>query len=304
MKNPSTPKKPITVGYNIHKDTSMQNTENIIAAVEKPLKHFCTTMQRSIGDWQPLQRAADKILAGEKVPHGEVQPQMQFLVDWMQLIMAVTRDGIWDWNSPEVQQVYRQYAESLMYRIFADTLAEIVSAIVQTGRVGTVLEIGSGPGKATEALCSTMLASGVSVPIIISDAAAGIRDTGSSLRARFPGLSIADFVWDIRHTPPEMLVKNLKKPVLAFERFCIPYGGYDSIDNIAPVVDMLLMLEDFNLTETREAYDIIFEKIGLAFFSYAETKSRCARYFPRVHAFKTTQATNLPDTCFFVLAMK
>lgn len=282
----------------------MQNAENIFAAIEKPLNGFCAAMQRSIGDWRPLQRAADKILAGEKVHPGEVQPQMQFLVDWMQLIMEVTRDGVWDWSSPEAQQTYRHYAESLMYKIFADTLAEVVRAIVQTGRVATVLEIGAGPGKATEALCGAMLAAGVTVPIVISDGAPGIRDTGRSLRARFPGLPISDFIWDIRDEPPGELVQSLKGPVLAFERFCIPYGGYDAIDRIAPVTDMLLMLEDFNLTETKEAYDIIFEKIGLAFFSYAETRARCARHFPHIHAFETPTATNLPDTCFFVLAIK
>lgn len=282
----------------------MRNAESIFAAIKKPLKHFCETMQRTIGDWRPLQRAADKILAGERVPPDQVQPQMQFLVEWMQLIMEVTRDGVWDWNSPEAQRTYRQYAESLMYKIFADTLAELVTAIIQTGRVGTVLEIGSGPGKATEALCSAMLAAGLSVPVIISDAASEIRDTGCSLRARFPGLPITDFIWDIRHEPPGELVQSLKGPVLAFERFCIPYGGYDAIDRIAPVTDMLLMLEDFNLTETREAYDIIFEKIGLSFFSYAETRTRCMRYFSQVRAFETNQATNLQDTCFFVLAVK
>jgi hypothetical protein len=288
----------------MRKEKDMHDTDSIIDAVKKPLKHFCTAMQHSIGDWRPLQRAADKILAGETVPDDEVQPQMQFLVDWMHRIMEVTRNGHWDWNSPEVQQIYRQYAESLMYRIFADSLAEIVTAIVQTGRVGTVLEIGSGPGMATEALCRDMDAAGLSVPICIADAAPAIRDTGTSLRARFPGLSISDFMWDIRSEAPEALLQSLKPPVLAFERFCIPYGGYDAIDRIAPACDMLLMLEDFNLTDTKEAYDIIFEKIGLAFFSYAETRKRCARHFSHVHAFETPEATNLPDTCFFVLAIK
>jgi hypothetical protein len=282
----------------------MLDTDAIIQSVEKPLQHFCSTMQRFIGDWRPLQQAARKILAGDNVAAGEVQPPMQFLVDWMQRIMEVTRHGRWDWNSPDVQRIYQEYAESLMYKIFAQALADIVTAIVRTGQVGTVVEIGAGPGMATEALCNAMVSNHLSVPLIITDGAPGINDTGTNLRARYPGLSIADHVWDIRHDPPEALVQRLAGPVLVYERFCIPYGGYASIHRIAPIADMLLMLEDFNLTDTREAYDIIFEKIGLAFFSYRETKACCARHFSRVHAFDTTAATNLPDTCFFVLAAK
>jgi hypothetical protein len=282
----------------------MLDRDAIIQSVEQPLQQFCTAMRRSIGDWRPLQQAARKILDGEDVAAGEVQPQMQFLVDWMQLIMEVTRHSRWDWNSPNVQHVYKEYAESLMYRIFAEALAEIVTAIVRTGQVGTVVEIGAGPGKATEALCNAMTENNLSVPIIISDGAPGITDTGAALRARYPGLSIADYVWDIRHDPPEALVQNLAGPVLVFERFCIPYGGYESIARIAPIADMLLMLEDFNLTDIKEAYDIIFEKIGLAFFSGRETRGWCAQHFSRVHFFDTSAATNLPDTSFFVLAIK
>ena len=71
----------------------------------------------------------------------------------MRLIMEVTRDGQWDWTSPAVQAVYKNYADSMIYKTFARATVGIVTAILKTGQVGTVLEIGTGPGQVTEALC-------------------------------------------------------------------------------------------------------------------------------------------------------
>jgi|GEM_PF-1702630 len=33
--------------------------------------------------------------------------------------MEVTRDGQWDWTSPAVQAVYKNYADSMIYKTFA-----------------------------------------------------------------------------------------------------------------------------------------------------------------------------------------
>lgn len=282
----------------------MIDHEKIVASAEKPLADFCKKMRTVIGDWGPYRRASEKILAGESVADGEVQPEMRFLLDWTKLIMEVTRQGEWDWNSPEVQAVYKGYAESNMYKILADAVVDIVMAILKTGQIGTVVEVGTGPGKITEVLCRQMVENDISTPVIISDGAPGIKDTGESLRRRYPRLSVSDFVWDIRQDPPEALVKELKPPVLMYERFCIPYGGYETINRIAPVADILLLMEDFNLTDEKEAYDIIFEKIGLDFFTCHDTRNYLEKHFSFIHPFDTSEATNIPDTCFFILAAK
>ncbi|MCX5902143.1 MAG: hypothetical protein NTV89_01450, partial [Proteobacteria bacterium] len=202
------------------------------------------------------------------------------------------------------QEVYKGYAESMMYKIFAEAMVGMVAAMAKTGRIGTVVEIGTGPGKVTEVLCSEMIKNNISVPIIISDRTLGIKSVGKNLRNEYHGLSISDFVWDITQDPPEELVKKLRKPVLMYERFCIPYGGYESIDRIAPVADILLLSEDFNLTDKKEAYDIIFEKIGLQFFTYQETRKYLEKHFSFIHPFEDTGAINLDDTYFFILSMK
>jgi len=282
----------------------MLNPDQIIASAEQPMRNFCKSFQEIIGDWKPFLRATEKILKGEDVGNDAVQPEMQFLVDWSKLIMDVTRQGQWDWSRPDVQALFKTYAESRMYKIFADAMIDMVVAIAKAGQIGTVVEIGTGPGKVTEVLCREMVKNGISVPVIISDSAPGIKSVGRRLQNEYPGLLIADFVWDITQDPPRELITRLQRPVIMYERFCIPYGGYETIDRIASVADILLLLEDFNLTEKKEAYDIIFEKIGLQFFTYQKTREYLEKHFQFVHPFKDTGAINLTDTCFFLLAMK
>ena len=248
---------------------------------------------------------SEKILAGAEVRNDEVQPELEFLVEWMRLIMEVTRDGQWDWTSPAVQAVYKNYADSMIYKTFARATVGIVTAILKTGQVGTVLEIGTGPGQVTEALCREMIKENISTPIIISDRAPGIAGVGENMRKNFPALSISDFVWNIREDPPEALVKKLAGPVLLFGRFCIPYGGYEAIDRVAPVADIYLMVEDLNLTGRKEAYDVIYEKIGLQFFTFQEAKKYLEKHFSFIHTCdqETIDAINLPVTDF-TLAIK
>jgi hypothetical protein len=281
----------------------MIDKERIIAAVKEPMAQYCETMRTTIGDWQPLLKVSEKILAGAEVRNDEVQPELEFLVEWMRLIMEVTREGRWDWTSPAVQAVYKNYADSMIYKTFAAAAVGMVTAIIQTGQIGTVLEIGTGPGQVSEALCRKMMEENLSVPLIISDRAPTITSVGENLRKNFPALSISDFVWDIRKAPPEVLVEKLDGPVLLFERFCIPYGGYEAIDRVAPVADILLMVEDLNLTGKKEAYDVIYEKIGLQFFTFQETRKYLEKHFSFIHTCdrETIDAINLPVTDFTLL---
>jgi len=283
----------------------MIDKELIVSAVNGPMRQYCRTMKQTIGDWQPLLIASEKILAGMEVKNDAVQPELQFLVEWMRLIMEVTRDGHWDWTSPAVQAVYKNYADSMIYKTFAAATVGIVTAIIKTGQVGSVLEIGTGPGQVTEALCKEMIADNLSVPVIISDRAPGIATVGDNLRKNFPALSISDFIWNIREDPPEALVKKLVGPVLLFERFCIPYGGYEAIDRVAPVADILLMVEDLNLSGKKEAYDVIYEKIGLQFFTFQGARKYLEKHFSFIHTCdrETIDAINLPVTDF-TLAIK
>jgi hypothetical protein len=108
----------------------------------------------------------------------------------------------------------------------------------------------------------------------------------------------------VRKKPPAALLKKLVKPVLLFERWCIPYGGYNTIHNIAPVADILLMVEDLSLSGIPIASDIIFEKIGLQFYAFSEAKKLLGQYFEFIHRCdkKTVAAIKAPNTNFILSA--
>jgi hypothetical protein len=283
----------------------MHNKDILLESIKQPMERYYKTMKDMIGNWQPLVEVSEKILAGEDVPNDRVAPQLHFLVDWMKLIMLVTRDSEWDWTKPEIQAVYKKIADSPIYKTFAEATIGIVTAILKTGQIGTLVEIGTGPGQVTDKLCAEMTHYNINVPVIISDRSPGIAGTAERLRKLYPHLMITDFIWDIRKEPPRELLSKITKPVLLYERFCIPYGGYDAINSIAPVADILVMVEDLSLSGKKEAYDIIYEKIGLQFFTYAEAKKYLDKHFSFIHTCdnQTIEALNLPVTDF-TLAMK
>jgi hypothetical protein len=283
----------------------MINRETILACIKDPMEHYHQTMKSTIGDWKPLIGVSEKLLAGTEVENDECPAALLPLLNLMKLIMKITKESEWDWSNPAIQEAFKSMAESHLYKMFAEATVGVVSSIMRTVEIGTLVEVGTGPGQVTERLCEEMMQHNLAVPIMISDKSPTIADIGEKLRKSFPQLIINDFVWDIKENPPGELVEKLTKPVLIFERFCIPYGGYASIDKISPIADILIMVDDLNLTGKKEAYDIIMEKIGSQFFVYVEAKKYLEKNFSFIHTCdsKTIEAINLPVTDF-TLAIK
>lgn len=283
----------------------MINRETILACIKDPMEHYHQTMKSTIGDWKPLIGVSEKLLAGTEVENDECPAALLPLLNLMKLIMKITKEAEWDWSNPAIQEAFKAMAESHLYKMFAEATVGVVSSIIRTVEIGTLVEVGTGPGQVTERLCEEMMQHNLAVPIMISDKSPTIADIGGKLRKSFPQLIINDFVWDIKENPPGELVEKLTKPVLIFERFCIPYGGYASIDKISPIADILIMVDDLNLTGKKEAYDIIMEKIGSQFFVYVEAKKYLEKNFSFIHTCdsKTIEAINLPVTDF-TLAIK
>jgi hypothetical protein len=283
----------------------MIDREAVLRCIEDPMEQYREEAKATIGNWKPLVDVSEKLLAGEEVHDGEVPSIFLPIVRMMKLIMDVTRESEWDWSDPAIQNAYKDLAASQLYNMFADATFGIVSSIIKTVEIGTLLEVGTGPGQIVTSLCREMTEHSVSVPVIISDRSPTVSRVGESLREAFPNLSVHDFVWDIKEAPPGELVEKLTKPVLIFERFCILYGGYGAIDRIGPIADILIIAEDLNLTGQKEAYDVIYEKIGSQFLTYAETKRYLEKHFSFIHTCdrKAIDSINAPVTDF-TLAIK
>jgi hypothetical protein len=165
--------------------------------------------------------------------------------------------------------------------------------------------VGTGPGKIAARLCEVFIAENIAIPLIISDKEQHIARTCTVLRQSFPDFSIRDFVWDLREDPPEELTSLLERPVLLFSRVSLPYAGYEAIDSISPLADIYVMQEDLNLTGRKEAYDLIYERIGGTFFTYEKALQYLKKHFTLIHRCdrKTVETLHFPSATF-TLAIK
>ena len=283
----------------------MINKEAILECIEDPMDQYQQNMTKALGDWKPLVDASEKLLAGKVVRDDELPPAFRPMVKMMRLIMEVTKESEWDWSNPAIQEIFKDKAESQIYKIFTEAIVGIVSSIMKTVKIGTLVEVGTGPGQVTSSLCKQMVKNNIDIPLVISDRAPSISQTGENLRKSFPSLTINDFVWDIGESPPKELTDALTKPVLLFERFCLPYAGYSAIDKIGPIADILIIEDDLNLTGKKEAPDLLYEKIGANFLTFKEAKKYLGKHFSLIHTCdkKTIESINAFVTTF-TLAIK
>ncbi len=279
----------------------MINRDELLEAIEAPMTRYCDKAKKAFCDWKPLLTSSEKLLAGEDVKKNEVP---DIFVPIVKFMVAVMEEEEWDWSKPEIQNLYREVAESDIYKIFADGTMDVVSSVLDKYEIGTLVEVGAGLGHVTTGICDEMRRKEIEVPVIISDKIPQISETGAMLRGKYPEFDISDFQWDFRKEVPREMFQKLKKPVFLFERFCIPYTGLEGIDTIAPLADILLMVEDLNITGKKEAYDIIFEKIGANFLTLSEAEKFLSKHFSFIHTCdkEAIEAINSPVTDFTLAA--
>ena len=165
-------------------------------------------MIENIGNWRGLVDASEKILAGEMVDETGYPEFFSAGIGMMQLIMKVTAESTWDWTDPAIQSAYKKIADTAVYKMFEDTTIAIVAAIIKEVPIGTLVEVGTGPGHVTEALCREMTNSNITPPVIVSDRAPAVAQTAERLRTTFPHLTIHDFVWDVKNDAPPQLIAH------------------------------------------------------------------------------------------------
>jgi hypothetical protein len=283
----------------------MIDKKALIECINVPMEQYYREMTATLSNWQPLEDAAKKLLQGQEVRDDEVPAVYLPLIKMMRVVAQVNKESDWDWANPAIQDIFKNKAESQLYKIFTNVMVGTVSLIVKRFKIGTLVEVGTGPGKVTASLCEEMSKNNINIPIIISDRAPGIMNIRDQLQQSFSALTFKAFIWDIRESPPEELVAHLKPPVLLFERFCLPYAGHDALDMIAPIADILILQDDLSLTGKKLAYDILYGKMGTQFLTYRQTREHLGKYFSFIHTCdrEITKAISSSVTTF-TLAIK
>jgi hypothetical protein len=284
----------------------MIDKEVVLASIVMPMQRYHEKMARDLKDWMPLEDTARLLLEGKPLVYEDYVPDFRPLVKMMQIIVEKAGGPGWDWADPEIRQVFKEVAEGTIYTLFSEVIVEMLVSIMKRVPVRTVVEVGTGPGTVTANLCRTMVENHFEhVPIVISDRVPFITQVGDTLRKAYPSLSISDFIWNVRESAPEELKKQLTSPVLLFERFCMPYTGSAAIENIAPLGDILFIIDDLSLTGKKYAYDQIYGKIGTQFLVFEEAKQRLEKYFSFIYACDREAAEAIHSPVItFTLAVK
>ena len=280
----------------------MIDKNRLLECIKKPMTDYLNQMKHTLRNWEPLEEAAKKLLNGREVKDDDVPDVYLPVLRMMRLIAEVTRESEWDWSNPAIQKFFANKSESPLYQIFTNAIVGTISEIIQKTDFNTLVEVGTGPGQVSDALCRKMIDDKIHIPLIISDRAPGISRTRETLRQKYPALKIDSFVWNITREPPRELLATLKKPVLLFERFCLPYAGHSAIDNIAPLADLMIMQDDLSLSGEKAAFDILYSKMGTNFLIFKEAEKYLKKHFSFIHTCDAdlAQAVNYPVTTFTI----
>ncbi len=280
--------------------------KKIIQATGMPMEQYRKSMRGDLSDWMPLEHAAQMLLDGTPFSEDDFVPDFRPIIKMMRTIVQKSAAGGWRWDDPDVHRVFTEVASGTVYRMYADILVQMVVSIMKAVSIGTVLEIGAGSGFVTKKLCRAMSDEGLNdVTLWISDQLPAIEQLSGSLRRSFPQLTIHDCVWNINRRAPDALTQNITQPVLLFERFSLPYAGYEAIDHLAPLADILLLVDDLSLTGRKASFDQIYQKIGTQFLIFSEARKYLKRYFSTIHSCDAAVAEKIhsPVTTF-TLAVK
>jgi len=284
----------------------MIDRQAVLAGIAAPINRYNYKMSHDFSDWQPLEDAAALLLQGKPVNKADYNPAFWPLIKMMRLIMEKSETSSWSWSDPDVLAVFQEVSEGAVYTLFAETIVDIVTGIIASADIGTLVEVGTGSGTVSAAICRAMRNNSITdIPLVISDQSPMIRQTADRLRGAYPEMTIADIVWDVRTGAHEYFSRNIKRPVLVFERFCMPYAGYGAIDAIAGIADILILVDDLNITGEMASFDRMYERIGAQFLVFEEARKRLEKRFSLVHVCDRDiiKMVNSPVTSF-TLAIK
>jgi len=284
----------------------MLNKKSVLGGITEPIQRYNHAMSTDFSDWQPLEDAASLMLQGKPVCDEDYIPAFRPLIKMMRVILDKSEVSSWNWSDPEVLAVFKEVSEGTVYKLFAKTIVDIVTSIMKSVDVGMVVEVGAGSGQVSADLCSAMKKNNLTdIPLVISDQSPIIRQAGEHLRKAHPEITIADLQWDLRKGRHEYFDRAIKKPVLVFERFCMPYAGYDAIDVIADIADIVILVDDLSISGKMASFDKIYERIGAQFLIFEEAKKRLEKHFSCIEVCdrEIIELVNSPVTSF-TLAIK
>lgn len=235
-------------------------------------KEYVDFMVSHFAEWETWAKASQRMADGEKVTEEEIPEHFVLEFKLIQAVLEMEAKGKFDWNNPQLREIFGQLAQSPLYKLSAETITKISLRLADYAGVKTLVEIGAGRGNLTAIMLQQMAECNLSLKLIITDVDPIVLESMEELKSNYPQVNIETLLWDIKETPSEELNGKIQHPCLAYERASIMYANIPAIENIARIADMVVFGDMFNYTGKLYAYDEISKKIGVQPLFYSEIK--------------------------------
>ena len=253
-------------------------------------------------DWEVWAKASQKIANREEIKNEEIPEVFHAELKMMRIILEMEDLGNFDWNNPQLRQIFEEITQEPFYTFFGKMITRIALRLADLARIKTFLEIGAGKANLTGIMLKQMKEANKSVPLVVTDAQPIIIENIGKLKNKYPQVNLETLLWNIVEPPSDELLSKATSPTLLYERYTLNYATFKVMENIAKVADILVLGDWFNYTGKLYAYDEVFKKIGANPLFYKDVKPLLDEYFPNQHIFdkRAIDAIKLPNITLLI----
>ena len=275
----------------------MINIKDLEEKLSKVQERYISFMLENLKDWRLWAEASQKMADGKKVNKEEIPDFFHTEYEWAKIVLDMEDQGGFNWQDPRIANLFAAAAQTPFYKLWGDTITEISLLLAEMAEAKTLIEIGAGRGNLTRDMLIKMSSKNISVPLVASDANEAVLNNVVKLRDEFPNQQLQTHLWDVNNVPDDGLKKQIKGPVVLYERASITYATYGCLENIGQVAYMIVLGDYFNCTGELFAYDTMFDKIGVKPLFYKDVEPLILKYFPNQYLFdrEVHDSTGLPN---------
>ena len=275
----------------------MINIKDLEEKLSKVQERYISFMLENLNDWRLWAEASQKMADGKKVNKEEIPDFFHTEYEWAKIVLDMEDQGGFNWQDPRIANLFAAAAQTPFYKLWGDTITEISLLLAEMAEAKTLIEIGAGRGNLTRDMLIKMSSKNISVPLVASDANEAVLNNVVKLRDEFPNQQLQTHLWDVNNVPDDDLKKQIKGPVVLYERASITYATYGCLENIGQVADMIVLGDYFNCTGELFAYDTMFDKIGVKPLFYKDVEPLILKHFPNQYLFdrEVHDSTGLPN---------
>lgn len=275
----------------------MINMKDLEKKLSKVQERYISFMIESLKDWQLWAKASQKMADGKQVNKEEIPDFFHTEYEWAKIVLEMEDQGGFNWQDPRIANLFAAATQTPFYKIWGDTITEISLHLAKIAEAKTLIEVGAGRGNLTRDMLIKMSSKNISIPLFASDANEAVLNNVEKLRDEFPNQQLQTHLWDVNSIPDDGLKKQIKGPIVLYERASITYATYGCIENIGQVADVIVLGDYFNYTGELFAYDTMFDKIGVKPLLYKDVKPLLLKHFPNQYLLdkEVHDSTGIPN---------